>query len=308
MILALGLAALAGVAVPASSITTRSALPSKLTVGDPFEVTYVVTSAHPSILTGPLADSLGPFLLVEEHRANAQRGERDESTYRMKVAAFRPGRWTLPALHFLVTHGQRSDTLTGDTVSVQVASVLPADMKDIRPLKPAEGFPNPWAWILPLAVVILGLLALFGRRLWERLRHSEALAPPPLPAWEEALAELDALPWREWLAAGQSKRFYYSLSEILKRYLERRFAFDAVEQTTTELLASMRAQRLPMREEITRFFARCDLVKYAKTEPPNEEWESAIAQVRDFVNRTRPAPEPATPATAPQPAVAGGTS
>jgi len=309
MILALSLVALAAAATPTSSIVTKSVLPAKLTVGDPFEVTYVVRSPHPSILTGPLADSLGPFLLVDEKRANVRRGESDESSYRMRVAAFRTGHSTLPALRFLVTHGDRSDTLTGDTVAVTVTSVLPADMKDIHPLKPAESFPNPWAWIIPSAVVLLGLLALLGRRLWQRFRHPEEFVPPPLPAWEEATAALDALPWREWLAAGQVKRFYYSLSEILKRYIERRFEFDAVEQTTTELLASLRAQRVPMREEITRFFARCDLVKYAKTEPPNEEWESAIAQVRDIVNRTRPAPEaPAAAAAAPQPATAGGTS
>src|SRR5262249_55134964 len=101
----------------------------------------------------------------------------------------------------------------------------------------------------------------------------------------------------------------YALSEILKRYLERRFEFDAVEQTTTELLASMRAQRLPMREEIARFFARCDMVKYAKTVPPADEAEAAIRQLRDFVERTKPQPaEPQAAAASVQPAAAGGGS
>jgi hypothetical protein len=82
-----------------------------------------------------------------------------------------------------------------------------------------------------------------------------------------------------------------------------------VEQTTTELLASMRAHKLPMRDEITRFFARCDLVKYAKTVPPEDEAERALEQLRDFVVKTKPAPEPVKPVVAGQPATAGaGTS
>ncbi|HEY6867852.1 MAG TPA: hypothetical protein VI792_11380, partial [Candidatus Eisenbacteria bacterium] len=151
----------------------------------------------------------------------------------------------------------------------------------------------------------LAVLAVLGRRLYRRLRAGAEAAAPALPPWEEALGALDRLPWREWLAAGQAKRFYYALSEILKRYMERRFGFDAVEQTTTEILATMRAERIPMREEIARFFARGDHVKYAKLVPPAEESESAIAQVREFVTRTRPQ-EPAPEAVA-RPAAGGGS-
>jgi hypothetical protein len=300
------------IAAPAAGpdhVVTRLAPTAKLTVGDRFQVTYVVTSAHPSLITGPIADSLGPFVIVGEQRKTTRRGDLDETAYRMGFACFEAGHQRLPALRFLVTAGSRSDTLTADTVGVTIASVLPGSMKDIHPLKPAETFPNLLLWLIPAVALALALLAWLGLRLYQRLRRLAALEPPPLPPWEEALAALEGLPWRDWLAEGEFKRFYYRLSEILKRYLERRFEFDAVEQTTTELLASMRAQRLPMRDEIGRFYARCDLVKYAKTVPPVDEAERAIEQLRDFVVKTRPAPEAPEPAAAPaQPAVAGGGS
>jgi len=115
------------------------------------------------------------------------------------------------------------------------------------------------------------------------------------------------MPWREWLETGQVKRYYYALSQVLKRYIERRFEFDAVEQTTTEILSSMRAHTTPMRDEIGKFFTRYDLVKYAKWEPPLEEAESAIGQVRDFVVKTKPV-EPAAPAASMTPAPAPGAA
>jgi len=141
------------------------------------------------------------------------------------------------------------------------------------------------------------MLAWLARRLYRRFRTIRELAQAPLPPWEEALRALDALPSRDWLETGQVKRYYYALSEILKRYIERRFEFDAAEQTTTEMLASMRAYKTPMRDEVARFFGRSDLVKYAKSVPAADEAEAAIEQVREFVLKTRPL-DPA-PAAAP---------
>jgi hypothetical protein len=290
-------------------IETRVPTMPRLTVGDRFLVTYVVTTEHPSLVAGPLADSMGAFVVVKEDRNTARRGDLDETTYKLAIACFLTGRQTLPALRFAASFGARSDTLTGDTVAVNIASVLPDSMKDVRALKPPELFPNYWLWLVPAILVLIAVLAWLGVKLARRLRRLHEAIPPPLPPWEEALGALDRLPWREWLADGQFKRLYYALSEILKRYLERRYEFDAVEQTTTELLASMRAHKLPMRDEITRFFARCDLVKYAKTVPPEDEAERALEQLRDFVVKTKPAPEPVKPVVAGQPATAGaGTS
>jgi hypothetical protein len=269
-------------------------------------VTYVLTTRHPSLVTGPVADSLGAFVIVKEDRTTARRGDLDRTTVKLAVASFQAGRQTLPGLHFPVSFGGQNDTLTGDTVGVTIASVLPDSMKDVHGLKPAETFPNHALWLIPAIVLLAALLAWLGWKFYRRLRRLQEALPPPLPPWEEALGALDRLPWREWLAAAEFKRFYYALSEILKRYLERRFEFDAAEQTTTELLASMRAYKLPMRDEISRFFARCDLVKYAKTVPTDEEAERAIEQLREFVVKTRPAPTAPAPVATGTPAPAGG--
>jgi hypothetical protein len=61
-----------------------------------------------------------------------------------------------------------------------------------------------------------------------------------------------------------------------------------------------------MREELARFFTWLDLVKYAKSVPPAGEAEAAIAQVREFVRKTTPAP--AEPAVATGPAAPGAAA
>jgi hypothetical protein len=280
------------------SLVTQVARPARLTVGDRFEVTLTVDAPSRSLVTGPLADSMGVFVVAEEKRKSSARREHSRSTYRLSLAGFEPGRHALPVFAFLVQSGARVDTLRSDTASVTIASVLPANMQDIHGLAPPETFPNLLLWAIPVALLLLAALAFLARRLYRRWRRVQELAQAPLPPWEEALAALEAMPWREWLAAGQAKRYYYALSQVLKRYIERRFEFDAVEQTTTELMLSMRAHKTPMRDEIGRFFSRYDLVKYAKWVPPAEEAESAIGQVREFVVKTRPAEPAVTPSAA----------
>jgi hypothetical protein len=281
------------------SLTTRRVSGERLTVGDPFDVALVLAGADSSQVMGPLADSLGVFLPVPQEDRAAGRRERDRNVHRLRLAAFKAGRHGLPVFTFLVRTGTRVDTLRSEPESLTVASVLRPDMKDINDLKPAETFPNRWLWIVPLALLLAAALVLGGVRLYRRIRRIRAQAANPPPAWEQALAALDALPWREWLAAGQVKRYYYALSQVLKRYIERRFEFNALEQTTTEILSSIRVRKMPMRDEVRQFLVRSDFVKYARTIPPDEEMRSAIDQVRDFVVRTKPAePAPAAPASA----------
>ena len=87
---------------------------------------------------------------------------------------------------------------------------------------------------------------------------------------------------------GLVKRYYYSLSEILKRYLERRFEFDALEQTTTEIVHHLKTRKILIRDEFTRFFTDTDLVKYAKFTPALNDQQQAIEKAKELIRKTKP--------------------
>src|SRR5438552_18091737 len=129
------------------SVTSRLTTPPRLTVGDRFDLGLVVTCPARSLVTGPLADSLGSFVVAGEKRSTAARAGYDQLTYRLSLAGFKPGTHRLPIFAFLIQSGAKTDTLRSDTASVTIASVLPETMKDVNGLKPAESFPNPWLWI-----------------------------------------------------------------------------------------------------------------------------------------------------------------
>src|SRR5205814_9849933 len=125
---------------------------------------------RPSAVTGPLLDALGTSLVVGEKRAVKRLENEEETTYRVRVACLQPGRHRLPGFTFLVSAGQRVDTLRTDTLAVSVGSVLAPKLGDIRPLKPAEGFPNRALWLVPALLVLVAALVWLGRRLARRLK------------------------------------------------------------------------------------------------------------------------------------------
>ncbi len=159
--------------------------------------------------------------------------------------------------------------------------------------------------------IVLGgaLLALW---LSLRGRAKPVFVPPPIPAHERALAELDKLAHErvELLAEGRSQDYYVRLTEIAKRYLEGRFGVDALESTTEEiretLLGSARAKIEPLDPvELLRFLEDCDLVKFARLSPAHDEAELALDTVRDMVERSKPGHvEPPAPIRDPDRAVA----
>lgn len=266
-------------------------LNKKLTIGDPFTITLTLSYPQQDMMSEPFADSLGAFVITEQKNTLRQTGGMVTSTYLMKLVAFDTGELQIPAFTVMHTHADSVDTLTSTPLSISIASVLPEDMTDINDLKPAVEYPNFLPLIIAGILVASGILTYGAIWLIKRYRKLKAIATPPVPPWIEALAALENIPVSEWIEKGMVKRYYYTLSEILKRYLERRFTFNALEQTTTEIVYQMKTQKVPLRDDFSIFFTRADLVKYAKLIPPAEELQGAAARVRSLVEQTTPTTE-----------------
>lgn len=277
------------VAVTAKLKPRRTTKP--LTVGDRFKLELTVRRHRNLKASQPFADSLGAFLVLDDKPVTKYRGDTVIDVHELEIAAFAAGELTLP--RFLVSYPDSGEVLAArsESLGVKVQSVLPEKMEDINDLKPQIQFPNLLPLWIALGIVAAAGLAYLGLRLF-RLLSLRRLAEAPLPEpWEEALAALEKISARDWLGAGEVKRFYYAVSEILKRYLTRRFGFPAIDQTTTEIVFDMKRARVELRDEFAGFFRHADLVKYAKLVPEAAEMEGIVPTARDLVQRTTPQPE-----------------
>jgi hypothetical protein len=260
----------------------------RLTVGDRFAVELVVTHHRSIRPSPPFCRGLGDFAVVEQHLTTRYRGDTTVDLYRLTMAGFATGDLKIPpfAAAWQSPAGQLG--AESDSVPVTIASVMPADMKDINELKPQAQFPDRVPLLIVAAVLAVAGLGYAGWRLRRRYRRMR-LAPTPRPdPWDEALTALGAIPMLDWLDRNWLKKYYYAVSEILKRYLARRFEFPAIDQTTTEIVRAMKLGKVPAKERFAEFFCRADMVKYAKLNPPRPEAEALIDLARELVRATTP--------------------
>ncbi len=161
----------------------------------------------------------------------------------------------------------------------------------LRDIKPPQDFPANYLWLKILCGVIIALLAFFLiRYLGKRYaRRKDALRSLPKSAYTVAMEALAALQAKGLEAAGRVKEFYIELSDIVRRYLESRFSLRAPEMTTEEVLYSLResgeltgAQKNLLKE----FLQRCDLVKFAKYGPTQQEAEESFNAAERLVKET----------------------
>jgi hypothetical protein len=151
-----------------------------------------------------------------------------------------------------------------------------------------------WATIVGSTLAALLVAYVLVRVIRRRL-----LRPPPsIPADVWALRELGALEAEDWLVQGRYRAYYYRLTEIVRAYIERKFAVAAAEMTTEEFLTRLASDpaALPVpTDRLQSFLVACDLVKYAALQPARSEAESALSAARAFVQASAAAADAARP-------------
>jgi len=218
------------------------------------------------------------------------------STYRYRLEPFLSGKYEIPALtfEFVDVNSPEAKTyqLATEPIEVEVASLLGEERADlvIEDIEDVVEMPREaslwWVWVL-LAACIAG-----AGGLWLLLRRRRAIELIRIfrPAHEIAYARLRALVKEDLLKAGRIKEFYERISSILRHYIEHRFDLKAPERTTEEFLSELGATDVlgaTDKESISEFLRHCDLVKFAKHHPTNEQIQRIFDLVKEFIGKTK---------------------
>jgi hypothetical protein len=180
-------------------------------------------------------------------------------------------------------------TLNTDPVSLTVRTVLgekpvDAQLRPIQDIIPIKGFwSTHWPWAA--GFVCFGL-ALTGAYLWYRKRGSrkislDAMEPPHVSA-RKAIQELED---RKVFEKGEVKTFYFTISEIMRRYLESIRNFPAAEYTTEEISHRIETE---VDRKLLPFLRQADLVKYADTVPTPARKEEDVRLALSYIDETCP--------------------
>lgn len=208
------------------------------------------------------------------------------------------GKITLPSLE---VKSEGKGIARTNPLVLEVASAI--SPKDPNPTAPSDveppvgiGFP---LWVAGVGLVLLALVVFFSAKalalVLARQRPQKVKPPAPrLPEEETALLKLKDLEAKNWLAQGKYKNYYFGLSEILKEYLGARYRFDALECTSSELLAVLEdKQRLidEVLDSVEGIFEKLDIVKFTDQIPASTEPTELIQAARELIHRTKRPPQ-----------------
>jgi len=272
---------------------------SKILIGDVIRYSVIITHDEDVKIQSPsLAANLGSFE-IRDYKVLEPRQEDNqiiEQTDYM-ISTFEIGEFEIPPIEIGYTVGSDTtlQTIKSEPITITVESLNPDEAGDIRdikfPLEPPRDYKK---IILSALLALFGILFILGIIYYlKRRREGKSLIPrrekPPRPAHEEALEALEKLVQSDMLEKGQVKQYYSELSEIIRQYIERRFFIIALEMTSSQLIDAMHQEEIDPEyiEMMREFLDVCDLVKFAKYIPTDEENKKTTQIAFDFVDRTK---------------------
>ena len=282
---------------------TSSIDTTQIRVGEEIIYSIQVEADSTALVLFPEGQSFNPLEVIESYNIDTTRlQDKIRLIKKYGLTQFDSGNYTLPPQRIVINN----KPFNTDSVNLEVANVVVDTTKQkmfhIKPAfeveAPGFDFEKLFYWIIPI-FLIMGVVAfLFFRR---RKRKKEELAKQ-LPPYEEAIKALKELDHSHFLENDNSKRYYSSLTEILKRYIGREVDDTALESTSNELI-----ERLILHKDagsfnfdtetinkIDKILKRADLIKFAKMKEQEGQAKVDRTVVEDIINETKEIiPEPA---------------
>lgn len=146
---------------------------------------------------------------------------------------------------------------------------------------------------LALGSVLLLLLAYYLYIRFHKPKLLPEAEPDPdllLPPHVAALQALDKIKTEQIWIEGKYKLFYTQLTDVLRKYMGRRFEISAMELSSSEILAFFRNNKeaQPVYEQLKQLLMLADFVKFAKFQPEELENQRSLNHAYGFVEKTMP--------------------
>ena len=161
--------------------------------------------------------------------------------------------------------------------------------------KDVQDNPFLWSeWRLPfwLSVLMLVLLAL-SYYLYLRLRDNKPIIKTirivkRLLPHQKAMKEIEQIKADKMVTSENSKEYYTKLTDTLRKYIEERYGFNAMEMTSSEIIEKLMAiQDESALSELRHLFLTADLVKFAKYSTLINENDANLVNAIEFINQTK---------------------
>ena len=275
---------------------------TQIRIGEEIIYSIQVEVDSTALVLFPEGQSFNPLEVIDSYDIDTTRlQDKIRLIKKYGLTQFDSGSYTLPSQRVVINN----KSFNTDSVNLEVFNVLVDTTKQkmfhIKPAfeveEPGFDFEKLLYWIAPI-LLIIGIVAfLFFRRRKRKKTESAKQLPP----YEEAIEALKVLDHSHFLENDNSKSYYSSLTEILKRYIGREVDDAALESTSNELIDRLILHKdagsfdfdTETINKIDKILKRADLIKFAKMKELEGQAKTDRTVVEDIINETKEIiPEP----------------
>ncbi len=213
------------------------------------------------------------------------------------ITSFDSGTHRIPPYWFKLNLSGRVDSVPTNEVKLNVYSIPIDTTRGPTDIKMPYGAPVTLKEVTPyiLGIILLGAILFFILYSIKRRKDNKPIfklrIKPVEPPHIIALRELDRIKDEKLWQKGKTKQFYSEVTEVLRKYIERRFEISAMEQTSEEILTNFRFRRDLLKEKtfenLSHLLKLADLVKFAKYKPLPDDNNLTLVNSYFFVNDTK---------------------
>ncbi len=274
--------------------------PQKILMGEHVTLTFDVEIPAKSILQMPVFNEvinekieILNYGTTDTLRSENQGFVRLQRT--LRVTSWEEGYHAIAPVEFVLL-------INGDTLVIESEPMLlevdtfsieeHTDLKDIKDILSAPVTLAELKYYI-LGVILLVILVWLALRYWKKRKKQPVpqsiWEKPDIPAHIAAISSLEKLRAQKLWQQGKVKEYHIQLTDIIRRYLEKRFKVGAMEMTTAEIMLAMenKPEMKKNGEGLQEILTLADLVKFAKHQPGTTDNEISMDMAFEFVNDTR---------------------
>ena len=162
---------------------------------------------------------------------------------------------------------------------------------------PKDVHDNPFSWqewsvIFWLSLIMLAMISI-TYYLYLRLRDNKPIVAKiriikRLLPHQKAMKEIEAIKADKMVMSENQKEYYTKLTDTLRKYIEERYGFRAMEMTSSEIIDRLtETQDSQALDELRLLFNTADLVKFAKYSTLINENDMNLVNAIEFINKTK---------------------
>jgi flagellar basal body-associated protein FliL len=248
---------------------------TKNKIGAEFKLTLKTSVDTLSKVKFPNPKNFGALEVIRSYPIDTvKNNDRYELIKRYGLTQFDSGRYVIPSIKVIINN----KAFLTDSIAVEVAPVqvdtLKQKMYDIKDVVAVDSpMGNWWKWLLGVILLAaIGAAVYWYTKKYQKKKIEEEVYKTPI---ERATILMNSLEQKELWQKGEIKEYYSELTDIARNYIEEAIDIPAMESTTAELIAGLKAASLKKKmklsqetiDNLERVLKQADLVKFAKSKP-----------------------------------------